>query len=491
MAGWLWAFCAAASATLVGVGYEPCSITPPRVRREMRAAWVATVSNIDWPSTNSLTTAQQKAELVAILDRAANLKLNAIFLQVRPGCDAMYASTLEPWSEYLTGAMGRAPQPYYDPLAFAVEEAHKRGLELHAWFNPYRARHSAAKGAVAPTHISRTRPGLVRVYGRSLWLDPGEPEVQNYSLSVVLDVVRRYDIDGVHFDDYFYPYKEKDVGGKDIDFPDQSTWLRFGAKGKLSRQDWRRQNVNAFIRRVYEAVKATKSWVRFGISPFGIWRPGYPAQIEGYDAYANLYADSRKWLANGWVDYLAPQLYWGIAPPAQSFPVLLRWWTEQNRYGRLIVPGMDSTKTGRRWGPEEIVNQIKLARQQPGAMGHIHWNMSSLLHNSRLTDALKAQVYLEPALVPTVPRLMRASGPKPILHVGGSAPARLSWTTVGKEPAWLWLVQARTRGQWRADLLPGAETSQVWQGSPPEFIAITAVDRAGNCSRPAAVKLGG
>ena len=179
----------------------------------------------------------------------------------------------------------------------------------------------------------------MRQYGRSLWLDPGEKEAQDYSLSVVLDVVRRYDIDGVHFDDYFYPYAEQDASGKDIEFPDEQSWRRFGAKRKLTREDWRRENVDLFIQRAYDSIKAEKRWVKFGISPFGIWRPGHPAQIEGLDAYSKLYADSRKWLARGWVDYFAPQLYWAIEPPQQSFPVLLKWWAQQNAKARLLVPG--------------------------------------------------------------------------------------------------------------------------------------------------------
>src|ERR1022692_3942920 len=235
--------------------YEPSGIVPPAPVREFRAAWVATVANIDWPSRKTLSTQEQKAELLAILDRAAQLKLNAIIFQVRPACDALYASRIEPWSEYLTGTMGKAPEPFYDPLTFAVEEAHKRGLELHAWFNPYRARLRAANSPVAANHISRTRPQLVREYGEFLWLDPGEREVQDYSLSVVMDVVKRYDVDGVHFDDYFYPYKANDRAGKELDFPDGSSWQRFGARGKLNRDDWRRENVNMFIQRVYKSIK--------------------------------------------------------------------------------------------------------------------------------------------------------------------------------------------------------------------------------------------
>ncbi|MDW8310812.1 MAG: family 10 glycosylhydrolase, partial [Verrucomicrobiales bacterium] len=255
------------------------AITPPSPAREFRGAWVATVKNIDWPSRPGLTADQQKAELTAMLDQAARLKLNAILLQVRPACDALYASRFEPWSPYLTGRMGKPPEPYYDPLEFAVTQAHRRGLELHAWFNPYRALVKSPDLEVAPTHVSRKRPELVRDYGKYLWLDPGDPAVQDYSISVVLDVVRRYDVDGVHFDDYFYPYPEKGSDGTEMDFPDEPTWKKYGLRSGLSRDDWRRQNVNGFIQRLYRSIKAAKPWVKFGISPFGIWRPGHPPQI--------------------------------------------------------------------------------------------------------------------------------------------------------------------------------------------------------------------
>ncbi|HXJ71398.1 MAG TPA: family 10 glycosylhydrolase [Candidatus Dormibacteraeota bacterium] len=194
--------------------YVPSAVVPPTLPREFRGIWVASVNNLDWPSRPGLSTAQQQSELITILDQAKAFHLNAVLLQVRPACDALYPSSLEPWSEYLTGAMGRAPSPAYDPLALAVREAHRRGLELHAWFNPYRARHHQALSPIIPQHISRTHPNLVRPYGKSLWLDPGEREVQEYSLSVVLDVVRRYDIDGVHFDDYFYPYPRRITVGR-------------------------------------------------------------------------------------------------------------------------------------------------------------------------------------------------------------------------------------------------------------------------------------
>ena len=444
--------------------------------------------------SRTLSTQEQKAELLAILDRAAQLKLNAIIFQVRPACDAMYASRIEPWSEYLTGTMGKAPEPFYDPLAFAVEEAHKRGLELHAWFNPYRARLRASGSPVAADHISKTRPQLVRQYGEMLWLDPGEKAVQDYSLSVVMDVVKRYDVDGVHFDDYFYPYPSEGQSGQDLDFPDDASWQRFGAGGKLSRDDWRRENVNVFIQRVYKSIKAAKPWVKFGVSPFGIWRPSHPPQIQGFDAYASLYADSRKWLVNGWADYFAPQLYWAIDPPDQSFPVLLRWWAEQNTKGRILCPGMDSTKVGRSesrrgWQPEEIVKQIRLTRNQRGGDGHIHWNMKSLMRNSAFDEALEREVYQQPALMPPAPWLGRAQPGKPKLTVvtgQSSSQPTIAWASSGQGKVWLWLLQTRTGSTWTTKILPGTETRRVWNGAAPEVVAVSAVNRNGEVS-PAAV----
>jgi uncharacterized lipoprotein YddW (UPF0748 family) len=472
--------------------YEPGHVSPPKPEREFRGAWVATVANIDWPSAKGLSTAEQKEELVRIMDRAVKLRLNAIILQVRPACDAMYASSIEPWSEYLTGTMGKAPQPYYDPLAFAVEEAHKRGLELHAWFNPYRVRLLPTQTPACAQHISKTHPGLVRQYGKFLWLDPGEKEVQDYSLSVIMDVVRRYDVDGIHFDDYFYPYKDKDASGQDIDFPDGPSWRKFGASSRLSREDWRRQNVNTFIERVYSSIKATKPWVKFGISPFGIWRPGFPAQIRGYDSYAKLYADSRKWLANGWVDYFAPQLYWSIEGPEQSFPVLLKWWGQQNSKHRMLLAGLDATKTLGKWKPDEIVRQIQLTRKQSGAGGAIHWNMKTLLRNPALDDALERQVYWQPALMPPTPWLGSTRLDRPPLTarpVENGAAWSFEWKNSAPGLARLWLLQTRNAGRWTTEVLPEGATSRVWKGPLPELVALSVVNRVGSISSAAGLKL--
>src|SRR5215207_10023374 len=234
---------------------------PPEMRREFRGVWVATVANIDWPSGPGLPARQQQDELRAIFDKCVALKLNAVVLQVRPMCDALYKSDLEPWSEYLTGTLGK--DPGYDPLAFAVHEAHDRGLELHAWFNPYRAHHPSAKSPIPDTHLVQKRPDLARPYGKHHWLNPTHKDVADHTLKVVLDVVRRYDVDGVHMDDYFYPYAEKDADGQTIPFPDDDTWTAYQKSGgKLSRSDWRRAAVDDFVKRMYRAVKKEKRWVQ-------------------------------------------------------------------------------------------------------------------------------------------------------------------------------------------------------------------------------------
>jgi len=480
---------AAAAESLV---YEHSTVVPPPPVREFRGAWVATVNNTVWPSRKGLSTAEQQIELIAILDRAVQLRLNAIIFQVRPACDAFYASRFEPWSEYLTGTMGKPPQPFYDPLAFGIEAAHRRGLELHAWFNPYRALHPSAQSPIASNHVSRARPELVRKYGSYLWLDPGEKDVPEYSLSVVLDVVRRYDVDGVQFDDYFYPDAAQNGPVKNLPFPDDWSWKRFGAGGILNRDDWRRENVNRFIERTYQTIKAAKPWVKFGVSPFGIWRPGVPSSIDAHalDAYGKRYADSRKWLRNGWLDYFAPQLYWPIEPPEHSFPVLLKWWKEQNARDRHLWPGLYSAQAGIRWPPTEIVNQIRTTRRQPGATGHIHYSMKSLLSDSALAKLLEKEVYTQPALVPASPWLSTNVPGRPSIFISGlkSGNLRLGCGPADESQVWLWVIQTRSAGEWKTEIVPGRTITRVLGDFHPDVIAVTLVDRFGNASRPVVFK---
>lgn len=479
---------------LCAAEYVPSRVEPPAVPREFRGVWLASVKNIDWPSRPGLTTAQQKAELRALLDQARRLHLNAVILQVRPSCDALYSSKIEPWSEFLTGRMGQAPTPFYDPLAFAVEEAHQRGLELHAWFNPYRARHAAALSPVSSGHVSKLRPHLVKTCGHSLWLDPGAREVQQYSLSVVLDVVRRYDIDGVHFDDYFYPYPEKDERGRPLPFPDGSSWRQYqDGGGRLGREDWRRENVNLFILRISQSIKAVKPWVKFGIAPFGIWRPGHPPQVNGLDAYDQLYADARKWLRDGWVDYLAPQLYWGEERRETSFSALLSWWTEQNTHHRHLWPGLDISRVGRSRTPEEIADQVRTTRAKAGADGNILWGAGALTENRRgLADVLARHVYAQRALTPAYPWLDQERPGRPQLSAKARESGEVTVTCrpTGSEPIAWWVVQARVGDAWTTTVLPGTQLETTFTlANKPEVIAVSPVNRFGNASVAAVLEL--
>ncbi len=473
------------------VSYVVSAQQPPVIPREFRGAWVASVGNIDWPSKPGLSTPEQQTELLAILDRAVAVRLNAILLQVRPASDALYASKLEPWSEYLTGRQGQAPQPFYDPLEFAVAEAHKRGLELHAWFNPFRARHTSAKSPIAPSHISRAQPELVRAYGKLRWLDPGEPAVQEHVLRIVLDVVARYDVDGIHLDDYFYPYPEKNSSGEWMNFPDDVTFRRYArAGGKLIRDDWRRENVNTFIYRLYNGIKSQKPWVKFGISPFGIWRNGVPEGTRGLDSYEKLYADSRRWLASGWLDYCAPQLYWDIAADGQSFPKLLQWWAAQNPQHRHVWPGLNTVRIGPTRSTLEIVNQIKLTRAQPGTGGEIHWSIKPLLQNrSGIADKLARELYTQPALVPASPWLGKETPGKPTLAVGedtAKGTLVVQWQPTGNEKAAWWVLQTKFGSAWRTDIFAASQTAAAFKlATPPDVISVSAVDRCGNASASA------
>jgi uncharacterized lipoprotein YddW (UPF0748 family) len=362
---------------------------PPR---EFRAVWVATVANIDWPSKPGLPAEEQKKELIALFDKCQSLNLNCVVFQIRPMCDALYESKLEPWSGFLTGEQGKSPG--YDPLTLAVEEAHKRKMELHCWLNPYRAWSPSAKGVPAANHLITTRPDIAKKYGKHYWLNPTHPDTATHTLDVVLDVVKRYDIDGIHMDDYFYPYPELDDEKREMPFPDDDTWASYQKTGgSLNRDDWRRDAVNRFVKTLSSETHKAKPWVKVGISPFGIWRPGYPSTIRGFDQYAKLYADAKLWLNEGWVDYFTPQLYWTIDKPDQSYPVLLNWWASENTKKRHLWIG---NYTGRH-SADEIGRQIDITRDSKTATGNVHFSMKSLTGDK--FEMLKKK-YAEPARIP-------------------------------------------------------------------------------------------
>ena len=472
-------------------------LTPAPLPREFRGVWVASVGNIDWPSRRTLTTEQQQAELRTLLDRAAALKLNAVIFQVRPAADALYASSIEPWSEYLTGTQGKRPDPYWDPLEFAVREAHARQLELHAWFNPYRAQFTGTHSPLAASHIARTNPTLVKKYAGYLWMDPGEPAVRKRTLRVVLDVVKRYDVDGVHIDDYFYPYPETTRRGRPIAFPDQRSWLAYRKTGgAMSRADWRRDNVNQLVRALDAGIHAVKPWVRFGISPFGIWRPGFPESVRGFDAYTELYADARKWMREGWGDYFTPQLYWPTTKLQQSYPVLLDWWSRENVRARHLWPGNFTSRAGGRGASafpvSELVEQIRLTRLQPGATGNVHFSMRSFLDNQAgMNDVLSGGAYADIALVPASPWLAVAPPPLPRPRLQRAAGGwQLQLPVPGRNAPWQWIVRLRTDAAWVTMILPGA--ADAWM-IPRQFgataVSVSAINRVGSESESVTIPI--
>jgi uncharacterized lipoprotein YddW (UPF0748 family) len=466
----------------------------PKPEREFRAVWIATVANIDFPTKKTLSVEQQKAELVQNLELAKRLKLNAVVFQVRPQCDALYKSDIEPWSEFLTGEMGVAQS--FDPLEFIVAEAHKRGILVHAWFNPYRALHPSAK-TVSANHISKRRPDLVRKYGKYLWLDPSNRAVQDYSLSVVADVVNRYDVDGVHFDDYFYPYPEKDASGNKIEFPDDENWQEYLRKMEelsrrnserripLERDDWRRKNVNDFIEAVGREIKRLKPEILYGISPFGIWQPVPEKNIAGLNAYSELYADSRKWLQDGTVDYLAPQLYWETARKEQSFPVLLDWWKSQNQKKRHIWTGVATYRIGSNanFTVEEIANQIKLTEQSPETRGAILYNFKSLRNDTGgIQKILGETVYAKDALIPQSDWIKARKPLAPKVAITRDEKfIRAAWTEKGARKAFWFVISVKDKNGWSYSVLPAAEKSIALSADRKiEKIVVSSVDRLGN-----------
>lgn len=455
----------------------------PQAPREFRGAWVATVDNIDWPSRPGLPVERQKAELDAILDAAQGMRLNALVFQVRPACDALYRSELEPWAEWLTGAQGRAPAENWDPLAYVVDGAHSRGLELHAWINPFRARHRAATSPVVDSHPAKR---FMVNYGSEMWLDPGQAGARAHTLKVVLDIVRRYDVDGIHIDDYFYPYPVKGES-----FPDDASFADYvRGGGKLDRAAWRRVNVDTMIEALHRGIHEIKPYVRFGISPFGIARPGEPSGIEaGIDQYRDLYADVVHWMDQGWCDYIAPQLYWPIAQKAQSYPVLLKWWGAKHPdHMHLFVGNFTSKAAGRDkgWSVDELLQQIDLTRAESNASGNIHFSMKVLRDDvGGVRTRLRGGPYQTPALPPAFTWLDRSRPAAPtvrVAHAEGDLEVR--WNS--DVDARLHAVYLLCGDQWLLiEAVPARKpgllvTSAQLQKLAVRAVAVSAVDRCGN-----------
>jgi len=390
--------------------------------REFRAVWIATVENIDWPSENNLSTAAQQQEILAYLDFFKALNFNAVIFQVRPAADAFYHSTFEPWSEWLTGTQGKAPSPYYDPLAFIIDETHKRGMEFHAWMNPYRAIVNHDKKVISP--LQEKHPTWFLTYGNTMYFNPGIPEVREYTAKIVGDLVQHYNIDAVHFDDYFYPYKIADTP-----FPDAEAFEEFGAAFYPNRlEDWRRANVDKIIYELRTKIKAVKPWVQFGISPFGVWR-NKSKDVRGSDTkagqtnYDDLYADIIAWLKNGWLDYVLPQDYWHIGFDLADYATVARWWNENNHGTNLYIGHAmyrQARATEEPWQaqhPTEIEKQLDLNKRLANVKGSAYFSAKSFRDNPfKINDILLQKYYTHPVLPPSPPS-KTALIPEPVTEV--------------------------------------------------------------------------
>jgi uncharacterized lipoprotein YddW (UPF0748 family) len=370
-------------------------------QKEFRAVWVATVSNTDWPSKKGLPTEEQKNEFIRLLDFHQKNGMNAIIMQIRPAADAFYPSPFEPWSEWLTGEQGKAPSPWYDPLAFMIEETHKRGMEFHAWCNPYRANFNISTSSIATSHITRKRPDWFLTYGGKKYFDPGNKEAQAFVVNVVRDIVSRYDVDAIHFDDYFYPYRIPNQ-----EFPDGVSYARHG-KG-MTRDAWRRSNVDSVIYQLFTTIRETKPSVKFGISPFGVWRnndkdPRGSETRAGQTNYDDLYADILLWLEKGWIDYVAPQLYWEFEHKTAPFATLIDWWS-RNTYGKHCYIGLGVYRAGsnKAWrDTTQLTRQIERIRQTSNIHGMIFFSSKSFEKNPNgWNDVLRLKYFREPAIIP-------------------------------------------------------------------------------------------
>ncbi len=470
-------------------------------KREFRGVWISSVFNLDFPSRADDSPEAQRKEFITILDAHQQMGINAVFVQIRPSADALYPSALEPWSQWLTGAQGRAPSPVWDPLQFMLEETHKRGMEFHAWFNPFRSVVSSSS-SVAESHISRTRPAWHLTY-RSPFrlLNPGLPEVRDYVVSVIMDVVRKYDIDGVHFDDYFYPYEGTTT-------QDAETFRQYSRNiGNIA--DWRRDNVNIMVKMVSDSIRAAKPLVKFGISPFGIWRSGTPSGTSGLDAYSVVFCDALAWLQARTVDYIIPQLYWKLGG-AQDYAKLMPWWNAQARQaGRQMYSGLGAYRlTDVAWTADDITRQVDVNREQNGH-GIVFFSSNSLtrdlqglrtalVNGAMRTQALVPTMAWKDSIAPNPPTTLRAvqSSSTRALTLTWSAPER---ARDGDSAAFYVVYRFADTAQIRLDnpaAIVAITPNTTWTDANPPFrvtpgsiqYAVTALDRLRNESSSVQVR---
>lgn len=378
---------------LIFITFFSCAKKSQIPKREFRAVWFTTVKNLDWPTTPNESVKDQKADAIQMLDKLHKANFNAIIFQVRDECDAFYVSKYDPWSFYLTGMQGKAPEPFYDPLKFMINESHKRSMELHAWINPFRAEKEINSYPVSKTHISETHPEWVYTNGKTKYLDPGIPDVRNYITDVIVEIIKNYDIDGIHFDDYFYPYKH-------ITNEDSLTFVKY-SRDLENIDNWRRDNINLLISQVYDSINVIDPSLKFGISPFGIWKPDHPKGIKGMSAYDNIYCDALAWLETKTVDYITPQLYWKIGGD-QDYKKLVKWWSKKLN-GRHLYTGQAAYRLSK-WSNNEIIDQILINRNNKKCNGSVYFRTKvGILDNPKgLYDSLLTNYYKYHALQPVM-----------------------------------------------------------------------------------------
>lgn len=473
-------------------------------KREFRGVWIATVGNIDWPSAPKLPVDQQKKELIGLLDFDQQIGLNAVMFQVRPAADAFYLKSKEPWSKWLNGKQGQAPDPLYDPLELAITEAHKRGIELHAWFNPYRATNDGNFGAISPQHVTRLHPDWFFIYGGIKLFNPGLPEVRDYIIQVILNVVDNYDIDGVHFDDYFYPYS---IAGQHIN--DSDSFKKYGGDYTDIR-DWRRNNVNLLIKALGDSIHKHKPTMKFGISPSGIWankgQNPEGSDTHGGDSYYELYADSRKWIREGWIDYINPQIYWPFKYRLAPFENLVDWWSD-NTFGRHLYIGQAAYRVNEIGSPgfkqsSQVPDQIKYIRDNPRTQGSVYFSQKSLLRNPLgVTDSIRKTYYRHPALPPVMLWLdsIPPNAPQTLTAIPVARGVAVRWKaplpSKDKEPVYGYVVY-RFNGNEKVNLDDpkyilhiqyntelGFDDNTVEKGKVYLYV-VTAIDRLKNESEP-------
>ncbi|WP_327091673.1 family 10 glycosylhydrolase [Nonomuraea sp. NBC_01738] len=481
----------AASPAAKGAAADLCAPDARYPKRQLRGVWIATVKNIDWPSRTGLSPAKQQAEYRKILDNAVSRNLNAVFVQVRPASDALYRSSLEPWSQYLTGKAGK--DPGWDPLPFLTAEAHKRGLEFHAWFNPYRAAYDTNTSKLPAGHPARVHPDWVIKYGDRLYYNPGLPQVRDHVTRVITDVVKRYDIDGVHFDDYFYPYPGE--GGR---FDDKAAFTTYGNGKKLA--DWRRSNVNTLVAQVDKAVHDTKKRVKFGISPFGIWRNKAQdptgSRTAGMSAYDSIYADARAWIKAGTVDYVMPQLYWPRGFKAADYKALVPWWANEVKgTGVDLYIGQALYRVGatddKAWTkPGELPAHLAFNRSYKQVDGDVYFSAKQLMTNPlKVMNRIEAEHYARPALLPLIKERGGDAPAKPAAKAAGST---LTWNAVpGARSYAIYKQPAKSAACQASDArnLVAVVTSPSFATKAAGTYLVTSLDALHNESKPVTVKV--